>query len=272
MSGDRDIERDLERAWARLDDGDLDGAAAALESARAAAPDDPEVLELQAELAVELDDFKGALRAYERWSEVEPEEPLPHIRAAEARLDLLGDAPGAVASLRGLLEGSALDPEDEADARHLLGLALEEEGDRRGMIREWLQVLRLDTAHASGRPLLPTDEFAEVASDALLELPDEIQAWLANVPVLVDDRPSEDMVSDGVDPRLLGLFSGYAMPDQSSMYGALQPTVIHLFQRNLESEVDSADDLAEQIRITVLHETAHYFGYEDDELDRLGLG
>jgi len=40
------------------------------------------------------------------------------------------------------------------------------------------------------------------------------------------------------------------------MAGVPQTSVIHLFQRNLEAESENEDDLEEQIRVTVLHETA----------------
>ena len=76
---------------------------------------------------------------------------------------------------------------------------------------------------------------------------------------------------EGLDPRTLGLFHGIAMPDRSSMGGGPDTGLIHLFQRNLERECDDEKDLAEQIRITVLHETAHYFGAGEDDLLRFGL-
>jgi len=48
-------------------------------------------------------------------------------------------------------------------------------------------------------------------------------------------------------------------------------THIRLFKRNLERIAHDLDDLAEEVRITVLHETAHYFGLEDDDLEKIGL-
>ena len=47
---------------------------------------------------------------------------------------------------------------------------------------------------------------------------------------------------------------------------------IHLFQRNLEAAAGSREELEDEIRITVLHETAHFFGLEDDDLEAIGLG
>ena len=55
--------------------------------------------------------------------------------------------------------------------------------------------------------------------------------------------------------------------------GSLAATVTHilLFRGNLSRACVDADHLAEEIRITVLHETAHYFGLDDDDLEKLGL-
>ena len=112
---------------------------------------------------------------------------------------------------------------------------------------------------------------AAAAAAALDELPEEILARLGNVPVFVEDHPSEALVLEGLDPRTLGLFHGIAMPDQSTLGPGPDVGVIHLFQRNLEREVEDDDELAEQIRITVLHETAHYFGAGEQDMHRFGL-
>jgi len=267
---DPDVERALDEAWEALDDGDLKAAARALASARAAAPDEPEVFELEAELARARDDPDAALEAYRRWSELDPDDPGPWLGTAEVYLDE-GDPSEAVRLLRELLAGPPLDPLDEADARHLLGIACEEKGDRKGMVREWLATLRLDRANDPPQPRLSRDEFERLAAAALEELPEEVLAKLDDVPLIVEDRPSEAMVLEGLDPRTLGLFHGLALPERSVLGPGPDVGIIHLFQRNLEREAVDDEDLAEQIRITVLHETAHYFGASEDDMHRFGL-
>ncbi len=267
---DPETERLLEDAWDALADGDVSAVARALESARATAPDDPAVIELEAALAREEEEPEAALDAYRRWSESDPDDPEPWIGSAEVYLDY--DEPGEAARLlRELLAGPRLDPLDEADARHLLGIACEDKGDARGMAKEWLATLRLDQANDGPEPRLPRAEFERLAAEALDELPPEILARLGNVPVFVEDHPSEALVLEGLDPRTLGLFHGIAMPDQSVLGPGPDIGVIHLFQRNLEREVPDDDELAEQIRITVLHETAHYFGAGEQDMHRFGL-
>ena len=268
---DPEVERDLDDAWDYLDDGDVEAAARALASARAAAPDDPAVIELEAELALEQDDPEKALESYARWSAADTDDPEPWLGSAEVYLEYYDDAGEAARLLRELLAGPELDPLDEADARHLLGLACEQKGDRKGMVTEWLAVLRLDAGNDDPEPLMSRAEFEDAAATALDELPDDLLVHLQNVPLFVEERPSEAMVLEGLDPRTLGLFHGIAMPDQSSLGPAAGTGLIHLFQRNLEREAEDEDDLAEQIRITVAHETAHYFGADEDELRRFGL-
>jgi len=247
------FERALDRAWRSLEQGDLAAAARALESARAAAPGhaDPELAELEAEVAL-------------------------------AR----GDPAATVAALSPVLTGERLrrlGPDEAADLHHALGRAYEELGDRRAMTREWLEVSRLDAladseARAAGADeaadeVLELDdvEFEHLVDDALGELPADVLERLTNVAIIADDRPSEALVRDGLDPRTLGLFHGLSLPHQSTL-GPAYPDTIHLFRRNIERVCHTEAELREEIRVTVLHETAHYIGLDEDDLRRLGLG
>jgi predicted Zn-dependent protease with MMP-like domain/predicted Zn-dependent protease len=167
------------------------------------------------------------------------------------------------------IEIAERDEDLHADALHMLGRVHEFTGDRAAMVAAWQEVRRLDLAADPG-PLVTTDDDVEqIALQTLSELPPEIHEKLERVPILIDDVPSEALVADGIDPRLLGLFQGTPMPED----GALAPTVtnILLFRGNLQRACVDADHLAEEIRITVLHETAHYFGLDEDDLEALGL-
>lgn len=157
----------------------------------------------------------------------------------------------------------------EADALHALGRVHEAEDDRPAMIAAWKQVLAHDKQAPDGDLTVTEDELEKIAVGTLEELPDTIREKLANVPILIDDFPSEEIVEDGWDPRILGLFQGTPMPDDG--HGAPSVTNILLFRKNLERYAVDEEHLAEEIRITVLHETAHYFGLDEDDLVKLGL-
>ncbi len=170
--------------------------------------------------------------------------------------------------------GAALTVDDAwADAHHGLGTVHAERGDQARMAKAWLRVRALDMAAPPSPLHMELDEFERVAEAAMAELPPEARTRLENVPVLIDDMPSEELVADGADPRLLGLFVGVPLPEKSLASNQVpQIDAIYLFQRNLENACHSPEHLAEEIRITVLHETAHFFGLEDDDLGEIGLG
>ena len=57
------------------------------------------------------------------------------------------------------------------------------------------------------------------------------------------------------------------------MLGATpQLTQILLFRRNLERVAQDEEELREEIRTTLLHETGHFFGMSEKDLDEVGLG
>jgi predicted Zn-dependent protease with MMP-like domain len=183
-----------------------------------------------------------------------------------AELALSAEDPDGAKRWIEIAQGSG---ELRADALHALGRVHEFTGDQAAAVAAWQEVRRLDLAAAPGPLTVSEDDVEQIASQTLAELPAQIREKLERVPILIDDLPSEALVADGVDPRLLGLFQGTPMPDD----GALAPTVtqIWLFRSNLQRACVDAEHLAEEIRITVLHETAHYFGLDEADLEALGL-
>ena len=95
--------------------------------------------------------------------------------------------------------------------------------------------------------------FEEHVRSALDALPPDIQAGLENVAVVVEDEHPED-------PDLLGLF-------QSEPY---LPAKVTIYRIPLEESFPDPDELEQEIRITVLHELAHYFGIGESRLEELG--
>ena len=95
--------------------------------------------------------------------------------------------------------------------------------------------------------------FEEHVQRALDSLPPEVARTLENLVVAVEDE-------DPDDPDLFGLWqSAEFMPDK-----------ITIFRRPLVEAFPDPRELEEEIRITVLHELAHYFGIDEDRLDELG--
>ena len=96
---------------------------------------------------------------------------------------------------------------------------------------------------------------------ALDSLPPELAPGLENVAVVVEDENPED-------PGSSGCSSGYPRGERTPS-GAL-PAKIAIYRLPLEESFPDPDELEREIRITVLHELAHYFGIDEDRLDDLG--
>lgn len=161
------------------------------------------------------------------------------------------------------------DPTLTADAIYGLALVAEARGERDRMMSYFAEVLALDSKEQRPKWGL-TDERMEALVEATLgELPERARELLANVPIVVEARPSRAQVQqEGMDPRLLGLFSG---PNHTE--GGDTPTLqqITLYTRNLERASANIEDLEEEVRVTLLHETGHFFGLDEDALAELGL-
>jgi predicted Zn-dependent protease with MMP-like domain len=253
---------------ARLELRDLGDPDKALETVDAAfdfIDDEADLIEavvVRAEALLALERPEAAREALGELSTSVIDEPEQAFDLAELALGA-GDAETAAR----WIEIARTSPKLETDALHVLGRIHEATGERDAMVAAWQQVRTRDADAPVGAVTMAEDEIERIALATLAELPAEVRAKLERVPILIEAAPSEELVADGLDPRLLGLFQGAEMADE------LEPsiTTIHLFKRNLERIAGDLDELAEEIRITVLHETAHYFGLDDEDLERLGL-
>lgn len=120
------------------------------------------------------------------------------------------------------------------------------------------------------------ERFEQLVAEALDSLPEEFLRSMENIEVVVEDWPGpEDLelagIADGDRYTLFGLYHGVPLTDRGVYYAGVQPDLITIYQRPIERAVGpDADGLREQIRVTVLHEVAHYFGIDDERLDELG--
>ena len=106
--------------------------------------------------------------------------------------------------------------------------------------------------------------FEDEVAKALDEVPPELAAGLRNVAILIEDELPDE-------PGLLGLYRGVPLPERR--FGdPTQPDTITIYRKSLERLYPEPDELREQIRVTVLHELAHYFGIGEERLDELGYG
>ena len=105
------------------------------------------------------------------------------------------------------------------------------------------------------------ERFEELVSAAIAEMPEEFRKRLENVAIIVEDRhPDED---------LFGLYEGTPLTERGAE-APLYPDRIWIFQEPIEQECEGEDEVKEEIRLTIMHEIAHFFGMDEDEIEDLG--
>ena len=109
------------------------------------------------------------------------------------------------------------------------------------------------------------DEFEEMINAALDTIPGQFARHMTNLVVLARDF-NED------NPTLLGLFEGVPLPEQHANHTGYLPDAVFIYKEALEAICEDADQLREEVTVTVLHEVGHYFGLEEHELHELGWG
>jgi predicted Zn-dependent protease with MMP-like domain len=117
-------------------------------------------------------------------------------------------------------------------------------------------------------------EIRKAVARVIDKLPKEFREQLRNVEIVVETRPSNELLrAEGLDPRedtLYGIYQGVPLPDRSALDPPLLPDKITIFAEPLLEDFPDPDELREEIRLTVLHEIAHYFGMEEEEIENLG--
>jgi len=108
------------------------------------------------------------------------------------------------------------------------------------------------------------DRFAELVEAAFAQVPQELTALLDNVVLFVEDDAPAD------DPDLLGLYDGVALTERDTAYGGVLPDRIMIFRRPTLAICETEEEVVEEVGITVVHESAHHFGIDDERLHELG--
>ena len=116
------------------------------------------------------------------------------------------------------------------------------------------------------------DEFDQLISKAMDELPQKYITGLNNVAILYDDEPTEhqskksNLQEGGL---LLGLYEGVPMTKRGAGYNLVLPDKITLFKNPILAVTHTPEQLFEQIKRTLWHEIAHFYGLDHDDIHRI---
>jgi len=112
------------------------------------------------------------------------------------------------------------------------------------------------------------EEFDGYVAEAIGGIDAAFRGYLDEVPVVVEDRPDATVRREmklGRGRRLLGLFRGVPL-NRRSVEGIGGPNQIVLYRENIVAACGSREEVAEQIRRTLVHELGHYVGFSEGQL------
>jgi len=229
-----------------------------------------DALAQEGETALEDGEYEIALETFDEMLKQDPQHWGAALRRAEC-LHLLWR------SAEALKEVHALEPpaeeEDNPERVELEGMILEALGRFEEADRSFGEANRLDPEHFPLPVRIDADDFKTLIDKVLASLPHVIREAVQEVPVLVEPKPTRAMAEHamGINPEVLGLFVGTSVGDKvfaGSGYG----DVVLLFQKNLERTGRSRQEVSKEMKVTLLHEYGHYLGFDEEELEHLGLG
>ena len=106
--------------------------------------------------------------------------------------------------------------------------------------------------------------FEKLVIDELDALPDDMIDGLDNIVFVVEDRPEDGSLD------LLGEYQGVALTHRDQYGFGELPDRIVLFREPLLAVCSDLEELRDEVHVTLVHEIAHFYGIDDDELHRLG--
>jgi len=106
------------------------------------------------------------------------------------------------------------------------------------------------------------ERFEEMVTSALDGLPEHLGRLMSNVAVTVEHGAGP--------PGLLGLYEGIPLTSRTTGYAGVLPDRITIYRQAICAICDTEQEVADQVRRTVIHEVAHHFGIDDRRLSELG--
>jgi predicted Zn-dependent protease with MMP-like domain len=115
--------------------------------------------------------------------------------------------------------------------------------------------------------------FDALVERVLARIPADFRQAMDNLAIVVEDWPDPDLmeeVTGDPDEVLYGVFTGTPLPERRLDDTGDLPAVIRLYQGPLEEDFPDLGELEREVEITLVHEIAHYMGFDEDALERYG--
>ncbi len=121
-------------------------------------------------------------------------------------------------------------------------------------------------------PRLSRKAFERLVAQALETIPPRFREAIHNVAVVVEDEPSDSLLDEmGIPPdeTLYGLYQGTPLPERAWSTGPPEPDRVTIFQRPIEEDAETKEDIVWMVGETVIHEFGHYFGLSEEEIEEI---
>jgi predicted Zn-dependent protease with MMP-like domain len=116
------------------------------------------------------------------------------------------------------------------------------------------------------------DQFRQLVDEALASIPSDFREAMENIAIVIEQEPTAEQLAEvDLEPpdSLLGLYQGTPLTERQWAHGNVLPDKITLFQRVIEEESESEDDVIVAIGETLIHEIGHYFGLSEEEIEEI---
>ena len=224
------------------------------------------LLRLFGRCSLELGDYERARQAFDSASRIAPD--LDRLDLAITFFYLC-----RFDETEMILETLQVYPEIEAEVYWYRGLLSERRGDFERADSLFRRASRLDPKRFIVPPRIDENEVRDAYDAVLEELPPDMRTAALEVPVLIEELPSDETLesSEGrLHPLMLGMYAGTPLDRKSTMSPDCDVDRIILFRRNLAKLAHNREDLCRELRQTLIHEIGHHFGLNDEELEERG--
>jgi len=265
------VESLLDQAEVALDAGDPEKALNLCNEVLKRAPRHPGAQFVKGDALRVIGDLVEAAESYRSAALLQPDHAASWASLALTSFELLDFEEARRAVSRSVRE-SPRNPE----AWWVRSLLQEWRGDFAGAQRSLAHAQWLDPVGFPMPPSLTDDEVERLISGAIGKLHPDLQTLLSNVPIILDEIPSLDVLLQYHPPasplEVLGCFTGTSILEKSTDEPWSQlPASIVLFRRNLARISNEKDELINQLKITLYHEVGHFLGLDEDALEARGL-
>lgn len=114
--------------------------------------------------------------------------------------------------------------------------------------------------------------FNDLIAESLDELPEKYTSRLNNVLITYEHDPSpaqREKLNLRCNETLFGLYEGIPLPARGSGYNMVLPDKITIFKNPMLHATQDVTSLKAQVKHTLWHEIAHYFGLNHDRIHEI---